>query len=103
MVSLNATDSDIHAGAGFHSLCFEYPKSIEGYKVRIKAEMEFPWNGYTFKYQTPAWRVYYGQQAGDFNNMIRDTIHAWMEECWKYIDGSRAQVPLFDDREGTGD
>lgn len=97
MVSINATNSDMDKGAAFHGISFDYPKSFEGYRVKIKAEMTFPWNGYTFKYETPAWRVEYGAQQGEFQYIIKNSILGLLEECWKYVDGDRAQVKLLEE------
>lgn len=97
MVSLNLTDSDADSGAMFHGISFEYQKELEGYFAKIKADMYLPWNGYNFAYSTPKWRVYYSNSQGDLNNNIRNTIHTLLEECWKYIDGNRAQVKLLEE------
>lgn len=96
MVSIHGTDSDFERGAAFHGLIIEYPKQLEGYQLRVQASMTYPWNGYTFKYVTPAWRVYHKDTFGDFNTKLRETVLKLMQECWKYIDGERAQVQLFE-------
>lgn len=100
MISLNGTDSDFAKGMEFHGLSLEYPEKLEGYQLRVKASMTYPWNGYTFNFTTPAWRVYYKDTFGDFNTSLRESVLKLMQECWRYVDGERAQVKLgFDGEE----
>ena len=50
--------------------------------------------GYTFDFTTPNWNVWYSNSRGEFNNNVRDTVRELLQECWKYIDGERAQTKL---------
>ena len=93
MVSLSLAEQDIMDGTTFYGLKIEYPSDSEYYKLKIKASAQLP-TGYTFKYETPNWRVWYSGTRGDFNNAIKSTMQKLMQECWKYIDGERAQTKL---------
>lgn len=101
LVCLSVTGDDAWRGAKFHAISFDYPAGDpDSYIVRIRADMNYPWQPYTFTYTTPKWRVQYSNAAGDYNNEIRNIINELLQECWKYIDGERAQVKLgFDETE----
>ena len=78
----------------FHNIDMEYPAKMKnGYKLRIKATAPIQ-RGYLFTFSTPVWDVFYPADKGELNNTIRDAVLALMQECWKYIDGDRAQVKL---------
>lgn len=93
MVNLGITTDEAQNSALFYGLNFEYPDDIDGYELRIKSSVEIQY-GYVFKFSTPKWKVYYAHSRGEFNNEVRDCIHKLMNECWKYIDGERAQTKL---------
>lgn len=93
MVSLSITESEAEEGGVFKSISFEHPVGEDKYKVKIKASMAIHL-GYTFDFTTPNWNVWYAHSRGEFNNTVRDTIHELLQECWKYIDGERAQTKL---------
>lgn len=93
MVGLSTTASEAQLSALFYGMTFEYPDNIDGYELRIKSSVEIQF-GYVFKFSTPKWKVYYAHSRGEFNNEARDCIHTLMNECWKYIDGERAQTKL---------
>lgn len=93
MVNLSTTESEARSSALFYAINFEYPESDDRYEVKIKSSVEIQF-GYQFTFSTPKWKVYYSNSRGEYNNMVRDTIHALLQECWKYIDGERAQTKL---------
>lgn len=103
MVGLSVTDSERNSGAYFLGVRFSYPESNERYNLRIHASQTIQYN-YEFVYQTPKWKVYYTNSRGEMNNIIRNTIHELLQECWKYIDGDRAQtkLPFAQKEEGDG-
>ena len=93
MVSLSVTESEAGESGVFKSIGFEYPVGKDMYKMRIKASVAIQL-GYTFDFTTPNWRVWYSNSRGEFNNNVRNTVHELLQECWKYIDGERAQMKL---------
>ena len=93
MVSLAVTESEVEDSGVFKSISFEYPTDNDKYKMRIKASVSIQF-GYTFDFTTPNWNVWYSNSRGEFNNNVRNTIHELLQECWKYIDGERAQTKL---------
>ena len=103
MVGLSVTDSEKNAGAYFLGVKFSYPETNDRYRLRIHASQAIQ-SGYDFVYTTPKWNVYYSNAKGEMNNTIRTTIHTLLEECWKYIDGERAQtkLPFKQQEEGDG-
>ena len=93
MVSLAVTESEVEDSGVFKSISFEYPTDNDKYKMRIKASVSIQF-GYTFDFTTPNWNVWYSNSRGEFNNNVRGTVHELLQECWKYIDGERAQTKL---------
>lgn len=93
MISLDMTAEEVQAGSCFCGLKIEYPADGEYYRLRIKASIQLPL-GYMFKYETPNWRVWCTGTKGEFNNKVREIVQKLLQECWKYIDGERAQTKL---------
>ena len=102
MVNLSLTEKDVMDGGCFYGLKMEYPVDADYYKLQIKASVQIPW-GYTFKYETPNWRVWYSNTKGDFNNTIKGAMQKLTQECCKYIDGERAQTKLAFTKQETED
>lgn len=92
MISLLVSGSEAREGASFYAMTVEYPSSGDFYRLKIKASMEIH-HGYTFGYTTPNWKVWY-RNMDELNNTIREAVQKLWQECWKYIDGERAQTKL---------
>lgn len=93
MISLNMTAEEVQTGSCFCGLKIEYPADGEYYRLQIKASIQLPL-GYMFKYETPNWKVWYAGNKGEFNNKVKEIVQKLLQECWKYIDGERAQTKL---------
>jgi len=102
MVGLSVTDSEANDGAAFLGVKFSYPETHDKYYLRIHASQAIQ-GGHDFIYTTPKWSVFYSSANGEMNNTIRNTVHKLLEECWKYIDGERAQTKLSFAQQEEGD
>ena len=100
MVSLSLMEKDVMDGGCFYGLKMEYPVDADYYKLQIKASVQIPW-GYTFKYETPNWRVWYSNTKGDFNNYqgrYAET-HAGVLEIHRWRKGTD-QTSIYQTRNG---